>query len=81
MNAIGGVVGAAGGVYEAASGISGGMSTWGKDEWGKVIGGGIYGADAGSGLMSAFNPISAQYASRTWDQNLMSLLGIGNINK
>lgn len=81
MNAAGGIIGAAGGAVKAGAAMDGPMSAWGQDEWGKVIGGGIYGADAGSGLMTAFNPFTAQYASETWDRNFMDLMGIGNLKK
>lgn len=87
LNAAGGIIGAAGGALNAKAGLVDAnknpipMSAWGQDEWGKVIGGGIYGADAGSGLMTAFNPFTAQYASETWDRNFMDLMGIGNLKK
>lgn len=81
MNAIGGIVGAAGGAISAGAGIDAPMSTWGKNEWGKVAGAGINGGDAGAGLMSALNPFTAKYASRSWDSNLMDLFGIGRMEK
>ncbi len=79
MNAVGGLVGAAGGAFDAGYGLKTPMSDWGRDEWGYVAGKGIYGGDAGAGLVTAFNPFAAKYASRTWEANLMDLFGMGKL--
>ena len=68
MSAIGGVAGAAGGAGSAYA--AGG-------DWRTVAGHAITGANAGSGLVSAFNPFMVDFAPEDWDKYYLDMLGIG----
>ena len=83
MSAVGGVIGAVGGAVSGygqaaafneanASAIAAG-EVQKANVWQNAAVGGVYGADAGAGLLASSNPFTAAYAGDTWQRNLLGL--------
>lgn len=67
MSAVGGAVGAAGGMASAGDNAT----------WQQMVGHGILGGTAGAGLMAAFDPFVADLAPNDWDKYYLDMLGVG----
>lgn len=52
-----------------------------QNRWGSALWGSVNGSDAGGGLLASTNPFTAPLAGRGWDEKLLGMLGVGNINK
>lgn len=79
FNAIGGIAGGAIGAYKGISAAFEAGNVSNDDLFKAGLFGGVTGADAGSGFMAAFNPMTSHLASDSWDKYLMSYMGVGNI--
>lgn len=79
FNALGGVVGGAVGAYQGVDGAFAAGKVSDGDLLSAGLGGFVYGADGGSGLMASGNPFTAHLVSKGWDRSLMGMLGVGKI--
>lgn len=89
LSALGGVVGMAGGAVQGyqnaqafnklfAAPIKDGVLNAASLNKSAMLGG-LFGADAGAGLLASSNPFTAAMAGSSWQRNLNGMLGIGKI--
>lgn len=91
ISAVGGVIGGvAGGIdgwgraadfNEANSAAIKAGEVQAQNRWGSALWGAVNGSDAGGGLLASTNPFTAPLAGKGWDEKLLGMLGVGNINK